>query len=245
MAGDWIKVCKETPFKPEVLVIATKLNIHPDIAFARCFQLWSWFDSNTKDGVTSGVTKITLDALLNRDGLCDALVSVGWLGENEEGNLYLPNFDRHNSETAKTRALGSKRQSKHRDKSNANGNATVTHEALPEKRREEKRETKPLSVKPDVIAILDYLNSKAGRSYKPVEANSKFILSRLNEGATVDDMKRVIDAKVSEWLNDATMNKYLRPATLFNAEKFAQYSGETYKKLPVGKFDVNEWLKAK
>ena len=133
MAGDWIKICKDTPSKPEVLIIAAKLNIHPDIAFARCFALWTWFDSNTKDGVTNGVTKVTLDALLGRDGLCDALINVGWLIATDE-NLSLPNFDRHNSETAKTRALGSKRQSKHRD----NSVTKVTHQALPEKRREEK-----------------------------------------------------------------------------------------------------------
>lgn len=132
MAGDWIKTCKDTPSKPEILIIAAKLNIHPDIAFARCFALWSWFDSNTKDGVTNGVTKVTLDALLGRDGLCDALINVGWLTSTNE-NLSLPNFDRHNSETAKTRALGTKRQSKYRDSSVTK----VTLDALPEKRREE------------------------------------------------------------------------------------------------------------
>ena len=121
-------------------------------------------------------------------------------------------------------------------------NVTVTS---PEQNRTEQKQIKPLSGKPDVIEVLGYLNSKAGRNYKPVEANAKFITGRLNEGATVDDMKRVIDAKVLEWGKDQKMNQYLRPATLFNAEKFAQYAGETSKSLPVGKFDVQEWLKEK
>ena len=137
MAGDWIKICKDTPSKPEILVIATKLSIHPDIAFARCFQLWAWFDSNTKEGVTSGVTKVTLDALLHCDRLCDALMLVGWLGETEAGDLYLPNFDYHNSESAKSRALHKNRQEKYRNNRHESDAATVT-EASPEKRREEK-----------------------------------------------------------------------------------------------------------
>lgn len=107
------------------------------------------------------------------------------------------------------------------------------------------KEIKPLSDKSDVLEVLGYLNEKASRNYKPVEANAKFITARINEGATVEEMKRVIDKKVMDWGNDQNMNKYLRPATLFNAEKFAQYSGETSKALPVGKFDVNEWLKTK
>lgn len=146
MAGDWLKVCKETPDKPEILAIAARLNCHPDVAFARCFKLWSWFDSHTTDGVTCSVTKVTLDALLNRDGLCDALVTVSWLIENEDGTLQLPNFGYHNGETAKTRAMAAKRQDRHRnnsDKSNAGSVTKVTQSASlrEEKRREENKET--------------------------------------------------------------------------------------------------------
>lgn len=74
--------------------------------------------------------------------------------------------------------------------------------------------------------ILAYLNDKAGRSYKPVPANVGLIAARLKEGATADDCRKVIDAKISAWLGDAKMGEYLRPATLFNATKFAQYVGE-------------------
>lgn len=105
MAGDWIKICKETPDKPEILAIAGRLNCHPDIAFARCFRLWSWFDSHTTNGVTYSVTKVTLDALLNRDGLCDALVTVGWLIELDDGGLQLPNFTYHNGEMTEMEIL--------------------------------------------------------------------------------------------------------------------------------------------
>jgi hypothetical protein len=64
---------------------------------------------------------------------------VGWL--NQDGHvLSLPNFEYHNGETAKKRALGKNRQEKHRsnDESNANSNASSVTNPLPEKRREEK-----------------------------------------------------------------------------------------------------------
>lgn len=75
------------------------------------------------------------------------------------------------------------------------------------------------------IPILDYLNAKAGKSFKAVDANLKHIAARLQEGATVDDCKAVIDAKVSQWAEDAKMREYLRPKTLFTPSNFQQYLG--------------------
>lgn len=86
---------------------------------------------------------------------------------------------------------------------------------------------KALSGKPDVAhQILDFLNSKTGRHYRPVDANLKPILARLKEGATEQDLRQVIALKCRAWATDEKMAVYLRPATLFNATKFAQYVGE-------------------
>ena len=73
--------------------------------------------------------------------------------------------------------------------------------------------------------ILDYLNQKAQSNFRPVPANIKLIESRLKEGATVEEMKRVIDTMVAKWMDDEKMREYLRPSTLFNATKYSQYSG--------------------
>ena len=85
--------------------------------------------------------------------------------------------------------------------------------------------------KPDVLPskakeVLEFLNEKTGRNYQPVPANLKLISARLHEGATVDDLRAVVAKKCREWSNDEKMSGYLRPATLFNATKFAQYRGE-------------------
>ena len=92
------------------------------------------------------------------------------------------------------------------------------------KEGKEGREGKDASA--DAGLILDHLNVKTGKSYQPVKANLSLIAARLEDGATVEHCLAVIDAKVIAWADDPKMCEYLRPATLFNATKFAQYVGE-------------------
>lgn len=86
-----------------------------------------------------------------------------------------------------------------------------------------------LSGKPDHAPyqeILDYLNSKAGTSYRASsKATQRFINARLNENFTVEDFKKVIDIKAASWKDDPKMSKYLRPQTLFS-NKFEGYLNE-------------------
>ena len=74
--------------------------------------------------------------------------------------------------------------------------------------------------------VLEFLNAKTDRHYQPVDANIRLIVARLKEGASVADCRAVVAKKCREWSTDEKMSDYLRPATLFNATKFAQYRGE-------------------
>ena len=103
---------------------------------------------------------------------------------------------------------------------------------LSEKRDTQKKEinskeniNKSLVGKPDDSAreIIDYLNSTAGKKFKHTKTNYGFINARLKDGFTIDDLKTVVDKKTAEWSADPRMNQYLRPATLFNAEKCDGY----------------------
>lgn len=98
-------------------------------------------------------------------------------------------------------------------------------------------ESSTLSDKSDCIAVLEYLNQKANRNYRPLPANLKLISARLKEGATVDECKSVIDARVAEWADDTKFKKYLRPETLFNATKFAGYVGDIGKRSEVPQWE--------
>ena len=73
--------------------------------------------------------------------------------------------------------------------------------------------------------IIDCLNQSTGKNYKHNSAiNRKFITSRLNDGFTVDDFKRVIEVKSINWLG-GKMEQFLRPETLFS-NKFESYLNE-------------------
>lgn len=91
--------------------------------------------------------------------------------------------------------------------------------------------------KAEAVRILDFLNEKTGRNYRRVEANLGFIAARLQEGATETEMRQVIAKKTREWLGDEKMAQYLRPLTLFNKSKFAQYQGELGQQIPKGNKD--------
>lgn len=140
MAGDWLKFDKSTPDKPEVFEIAGALEIDPDAVVGKLLRVWSWFDSHTDDGNAPVTVEPLLDRLAGVPGFVKATIAVGWLLSDGK-HLRISNFERHNGETAKTRALGKNRTQKHRSGSNAKrdakGNAPPVTDALPEKRREE------------------------------------------------------------------------------------------------------------
>lgn len=73
------------------------------------------------------------------------------------------------------------------------------------------------------VEIVDYLNEKTGTHYRAGSKTTRaHINARLGEGFTVDDFKKVIDRKCSEWLGNPKMAQYLRPETLFGT-KFEGY----------------------
>lgn len=77
-----------------------------------------------------------------------------------------------------------------------------------------------------VSEVIDYLNKKAGKSYKATTQKTISLISaRSKEGFTLDDFKKVIDTKTQQWKSHADMNKYLRPETLFGT-KFESYLQE-------------------
>ena len=134
----------------------------------------------------------------------------------------------------KIREQTRKRVEKYREKQkqlpcNVTCNVTVTDCNATEEEKEEDIEIdKYINI---YSSIISYLNEKAHTKYRPSSSKTKTLIkARLNERFTIDDFKKVIDNKTSEWLN-TEMEKYLRPETLFGT-KFESYlnqkSGGSY-----------------
>lgn len=129
MAGEWIKLTHESPDKPEIVELAGILNIDHDAAFGKCVRLWIWVDQQSVDGNDFIVTPAFIDRLTNCPGFSQGLLKVGWL-KARNGKFSIPNFDRHNGQTAKGRALTKDRVKRHR-------NAHFVTHPLPEGEGEE------------------------------------------------------------------------------------------------------------
>ncbi|MGY0187250.1 conserved phage C-terminal domain-containing protein [Lactococcus petauri] len=98
--------------------------------------------------------------------------------------------------------------------------------------------------------IISYLNEKANRGFKNVDANKRHIKARWKEGYKLEDFQKVIDNKVLDWtgktINGQPAEKYLQPSTLFGT-KFDNYlnekpvnNGQGVFADPNAKFDVND-----
>ena len=72
------------------------------------------------------------------------------------------------------------------------------------------------------LEIVTYLNEKTGRRYRNVESTKRLIRARWAEGYRLDDFRRVIDVKASEW-KGTKFERYLQPSTLFAPSHFDEY----------------------
>lgn len=78
----------------------------------------------------------------------------------------------------------------------------------------------------DYKVIVDYLNEKTGKSFRASSKKTKDLINaRVNEGYKLEDFKKVIDNKTTQWLDSEKMKGFLRPETLFS-NKFEGYLNE-------------------
>lgn len=91
--------------------------------------------------------------------------------------------------------------------------------------------------------IIDYLNAKAGTSYKATaKLTQEHINARLNDGFTVADFKKAIDNKCNEW-KGTEWAKFLRPQTLFGTKFESYLNQQTHKSTNKGStsYDIEQY----
>lgn len=142
MAGDWIKLQHATPDKPEVMKMAKLLKCPAEQVVGHLVRVWSWADEQSLDGHALDVTDSDVARIARHAEFATAMRSVGWL-TGSEGALSFPNFDRHNGESAKKRALAADR--KRRERSRTDGDDHVTRG---EERKEEELQSSVLRTSP-------------------------------------------------------------------------------------------------
>jgi uncharacterized phage protein (TIGR02220 family) len=98
-----------------------------------------------------------------------------------------------------------------------NGTEDGTENGRKTVQEQEEKERKEKYI-PGSVEVLSYLNEKTGRKYR----TAKYIQARLKDGATVDDCRRVIDAKIGDpyFIQNP---QYLNPETIFRPGNFDKY----------------------
>jgi DNA replication protein DnaT len=135
----WIKIDHTLPNKPEVFFIAQELFISKTEVVGHLVSLWIWVDQNSEDGKVQA-SKEMIDELTTKN-FASALVEQGWLKFEQDGKLaQVSNFEKHNSNSAKKRALGADRVAKYRKRNSTS--VTRVDKNREDKNRKEKTWTK-------------------------------------------------------------------------------------------------------
>lgn len=135
MSSNWILVCKDTPNKPEILLLAKHLRIPKEAAFALWFKLYAWADGQTADGWFPHMTlRDIAEAAEVTESVCRALASpdIHWLMEcgGDNPGVLIRNWDYHNGKSAKNRQQSCRRMQKKRAKDAPKLRNTVTTKLL-------------------------------------------------------------------------------------------------------------------
>lgn len=76
--------------------------------------------------------------------------------------------------------------------------------------------------------VFAHLNKVSGKKFKPTsKSNQDLVNTLLRKGYTIDQMIKVIDFKVGQWLHIDVMRSSIRPQTLFSLSNFLRYWKET------------------
>ena len=130
---------------------------------------------------------------------------------------YDPKRDRNGTRPSRDRATTEPRPNTNKNDNNVNN--------------EKERKAAPQNPQQIINDAIAYLNQKARVEFNPdAYITQSLIIDRINEGATLDDFKAVINKKCSQWLGDDRMQGNLRPGTLFAPDKFEAYLQEARRK---------------
>lgn len=160
---------------------------------------------------------ISIELIVNEKKQVEKRI-IKMLNRNQKGyqeNFHTPieeNFHRGNEESFHS-PMEEKFQGSNTLFSNTNNNMLSKNDSIPYRE------------------IIEYLNSKANKDFKVVNAHKKLIKARWNEGYRLEDFKKVIDLKVLEWTGKIFSNgkrgeMYLKPSTLFASTNLDNYINE-------------------
>jgi DNA replication protein DnaT len=112
--SEWIKVEHHLHEKVEVAAIAEHTGLDIDTVVGKLIKVWAWASRNCyADGVTDVTALRVIREISRCESFDEALIKTSWIIVKGD-KIEFVNFDRHNSQTAKDRALAGARMAKKR-----------------------------------------------------------------------------------------------------------------------------------
>lgn len=258
----WIKITTDIFDDEKILMIESMPSA--DSIIVIWFKLLTFAGKQNNDGVFLMSNRIAytdemLASIFRRDVqtvrlAIKAFETFGMI-EVVDNVLTIPNWNKHQTldsyekkkerdrlymreRRAAQKALIEKSSDKSSDSKTTRSSDVVISDIEEEKERDKDKEL--------YISIVDYLNQKAGTSYRASSKKTQTLIhARMAEGFTLEDFRTVIDKKCSEWLG-GDMEKFLRPETLFGT-KFEGYLNAPCRKQqaqqkPAQKNEYNDFM---
>ena len=109
----WLKVGIDTPYKTAIRNMAKDCGCTRGDAFLAWFDLYAWLDEQTADGRLE-TDYAELDRKAGLAGAAASLERSGWLAF-ADGVCTITNWDEHNGQNAKRRAMDARRKNEIRE----------------------------------------------------------------------------------------------------------------------------------
>lgn len=110
MAAGWIKMRVDLHAHPKVVRISSAVAADRLRVVGALLVVWSVFDAHTETGRLEGYTLEAMDSVVGWPGFSAAMVEAKWLVDDNGQALIMPEFTRHNGESAKRRAMDAERK---------------------------------------------------------------------------------------------------------------------------------------
>jgi hypothetical protein len=117
VSGDWSKIENTMPWKFELIEMADILNKDRQTMVGIFVEYIVWVNCYCETESFPISVLSSIDNQLNCPGFCDALEQVGWI-KKSKNEIKIINYDRHNGNTAKSRANTNRRVAKRRKNKN-------------------------------------------------------------------------------------------------------------------------------
>lgn len=202
MAGDWIKMRADLQTHPKVFRISSALKADKLKTIGALHAVWCLFDVHSVDGELEGYSLDIIDSQISWAGFSQAMVDVNWLVETAV-SVELPEFDTHNGQPAKRRAMEADRKRKERQSGKTSAPTADKKRTREEERREENN-NRGRFTPPTLLEVLEYTETR------PIQIDCEKFLNFYESKGWMIGKNKMKDwkASVRTWEKSSTPNDF-------------------------------------